>query len=447
LGGASLLRAATNDVSQLRTQLSAAENANDKPSIIELSRRIVAVAPNDGGAWESLARTQLEIEDFSRFAETLSAWEKAMKNPPAAIEDFRGDLCVHQKDYEGGERHYLAFIARNPSADDAADIYDKLANVCVEQGRWTDNASYRNKGIAAKDSSARRVNYACALLRLHKWDAAYAEMAKANRLESDGAEVKEWLPQFERLKDFLPQIKGVEAKIAKSPNDWHLLLSRAHFFTLAQRPLLALDDCEKASKLQPDSMQAQIQTGEALLDLKRDDEAAKLQISKTLARDVAGHVRDQSLGELATEESRLAQYPSDPEALSARARTLRQLNQDTLALADARAALAIDDRFANAHFEMAHALDELLDSKQALEHAVKATELSPDNALMWYYRGLLEAQRANFPAAVESQARSLAIRESAEALKAREEAERRIGKTQEADADLRRYNELKPPRQ
>ena len=60
--------------------------------------------------------------------------------------------------------------------------------------------------------------------------------------------------------------------------------------------------------------------------------------------------------------------------------------------------------------------------------------------------GLLEAQRASFSAAVESQTRSLSIRESAVALKAREEAERRIGKVQEADADLRRHNELEPPR-
>ena len=442
-----MLRAAAEDVSQLRAQLSAAEDADDKPSIIELSRRIVAIAPNDSEAWESLARTQLEIEDFDRFAETLDAWEKAVKKPPAAIEDFRGDLCAHQKDYKNAERHYLAFIARKPPPEDAADMYDKLADVCVEQGLWSENATYRAKAIAAKGSAARHVNYACALLRLHKWDAAYAEMAKGNKLAPDDTAVKEWLPQFERLQDFLPRIKAIEAQIAKAPNNSNLLLDRAHLFTLAQRPLLALDDCEKASKLQPQSMRARIQTAEALLDLNRDDDAAKLQVSKNLRREQAGHVSDQSLGELATEDSRLSQYPSDPEALSARSKTLRQLNQYTLALADARAALAIDEKFAKAHFEMAHDLDGLLDSKQALEHAVKATELEPDNPLMWYYRGLLEAQRANFSAAVESQTHSLAIRESAVALKAREEAERRIGKVQEADADLRRHNELEPPRQ
>ena len=447
LCGTHWLRAATDDLAQLRTQLAAAQNGDDKPAIIELSRRIAAADPNDSDAWESLARTQLEIEDFARFAETLAAWEKAVKKPAAAIEDFRGDLCAHEKDYKGAERHYLAFIARKPSASDAADMYDKLADLCVEQGRWTDTAAYRGKAIAAKDSAARRVDRACALLRLHQWDAAYAEMAKANKLEPDAVEVKEWMPQFERLRDFLPRIKTVEARIAKSPNEPNLLLERAHLFTLAQRPLLALDDCEKASRLQPVSMQARIQTAEALLDLKRDDDAAKLQVGKNLAREQNGHVSEQSLGELAEEDAIIAKSPGNAEPWAARSKTLRQLNEFTLALADARAALAADDKSAAAHFEMAHDLDGLGQTADALGHAIKATELAPANAVMWYYRGILEAQRANFSAAIESQTRSLAIRESTVALKAREESERRIGKLQEADTDLRRLNQLEPPPQ
>ena len=339
LCGTNWLRAAA-DVSQLRAQLSAAETADDKPSIIELSRRIVAIAPNDSDAWESLARTQLEIEDFDRFAETLDAWEKAVKKPAAAIEDFRGDLCAHQKDYKGAERHYLAFIARKPSASESRTCTTSSRICASSRDVGADNAAYRSKAIAAKDSAARRVDYACALLRLHKWDAAYAEMAKANKLEPDGAEVKEWMPQFERLQDYLSQIKTVEARIAKSPNEPSLLLERAHLFTLAQRPLLALDDCEKASKLQPASMRARIQTAEALLDLKRDDDAAKLQVSKNLAREQNGHVSDQSLGELAEEDSLIAKNPGDAEPLAARSKTLRQLNQYTLALADAGRARA-----------------------------------------------------------------------------------------------------------
>ena len=396
--GASLLHAAADDVSQLRKQLSAAQDADDKPSIIELSRRIVAIAPNDSEAWESLARTQLETEDFDRFARNTRCLGKSGEKAAGRDRRFSRRLVRAPKDYKNAERHYLAFIARKPAPEDAADMYDKLADVCVEQGLWSENATYRAKAIAAKRSAARHVNYACALLRLHKWDAAYAEMAKGNKLTPDDAAVKEWLPQFERLQDFLPRIKAIEAQIAKSPNDSNLLLDRAHLFTLAQRPLLALDDCEKVSKLQPQSMRARIQTAEALLDLNRDDDAAKLQVSKNLRREQEGHVSDQSLGELATEDSRLSQYPSDPEALSARSKTFRQLNQYTLALADARSALAIDEKFAKAHFEMAHDLDGLLDSKQALEHAVKATELEPDNPLMWYLsRNFLKRGALIFP--------------------------------------------------
>ena len=177
------MRAASSDVSRLHTQLSKAEEAGDKAAIIELSRRIVAIAPNDSDAWETLAQTQLDIEDLDRLAETLDAWQK-VRRPPAAIEDFRGDLCLKRKDYQNAERHWLAFLATKPRAAGAAMEYDKLADLCVTQARWADNAAYRTKAVAAEDSAVRRVFRACAFMRLHKWDAAYADMAKANKIDA-----------------------------------------------------------------------------------------------------------------------------------------------------------------------------------------------------------------------------------------------------------------------
>ena len=56
--------------------------------------------------------------------------------------------------------------------------------VCVTQARWADNAAYRTKAIAAEDSAVRRVFRACAFMRLHKWDAAYADMAKAIKIDA-----------------------------------------------------------------------------------------------------------------------------------------------------------------------------------------------------------------------------------------------------------------------
>jgi len=43
----------------LRDQLKNAQVAEDKRTIIELSQRIVAIAPNDSKTWDTFAQTQL----------------------------------------------------------------------------------------------------------------------------------------------------------------------------------------------------------------------------------------------------------------------------------------------------------------------------------------------------------------------------------------------------
>jgi tetratricopeptide (TPR) repeat protein len=272
-------------------------------------------------------------------------------------------------------------------------------------------------------------------------------MAKANKMDATDPQVKEWLPQFERLQQFLPRIKALDTQIAKSTNDpaiAGLLLDRARLFTLAGRPLLALDDAERAFKLQPASMRARIQTAEALLDVDRDDDAAKLEVSKYLRRGEDKHVSEQALRELGALDSHLVQIPKDIDTLIARAKILRELRQSTLALADANAALGINDKSAAAQFEAAQDLDPLGHQKEALLHVRVATELDPHDSAKWFFRGVLERQRADFVEAIASQTRSIEISGSRVALSEREQCERRIGKVAEADADLRRIQELAP---
>ena len=447
------------ELQQLREQLNKAQDAEDKPAIIELSRRIVAIAPNDSETWDTLAQTQLESDDLDGLERTLDQWQKAVRRPPAAIEDFRAGLCFKRKDYQCAEQHWLAFIATKPPRADVATDYDNLAELCAAQARWADHAAYRTKAIAAQDIAARRVLCAVAFLRLHNWDAAYAEMAKANKMDATDPQVKEWLPQFERLQKFLPRIKPLDVQIAKSPNDpavAGLLLERARLLILAGRPLLAIDDAERAFKLQPASMRARIELAEALLDAGEAENAAKLEVDRYLRRGEdklataspsrGGHVSDEASRELGTLDARLYANPKDADALVARAKILRDLRQFTLALADANAALAVNDKSAAAHFEAAQDLDGLDREKEALVHARIATELDPHHSNMWFFRGLLERQRADFAGAVASQTRSIEISESLVALSEREQCERRIGKTAEADADLRRIQALAPQR-
>jgi tetratricopeptide (TPR) repeat protein len=444
LVGTVLRAAEAPELQQLRIQLKTAQEAEDKPAIIELSRRIVAIAPNDSNTWETLAQTQLDNEDLDSLERTLDAWQKSFRRSPPAIDDFRASLCFERKDYQCAEQHWLAFIATKPSAADVATDYDNLAELCAAQARWADNAAYRTKAIAAQDTPARRVSRACALLRLHKWDAAYADMAKANKMDATDPQVKAWLPQFERLQQFLPRIKRLDTQIAKSPNDVGLLLDRARLFTLAGRPLPALDDAERAFKIEPASMRARIQTGEALLEVDRADDAAKLDISGDLIRGKDRPVTDNVLRELGQVDSRLQQNPKDIDALVARAKILGQLRQFTLSLADANAALLIDGKSAAAHFEAARDLDALDREREALSHARIATQVDPNDSTKWFLRGVLERQRADFTEAIASQTRSIEINESRIALSEREQCERRVGKTTEADADFRRIQELAP---
>jgi tetratricopeptide (TPR) repeat protein len=435
---------AAADISPLRSSLAAAEKAEDQPAIIELSRRLVDANSHDSAAWEKLARALFAQKDYARCNATLDTWEKASKPPAAAIEELRGDVGFAQKDTKGAERHWLAFIARKPAATDAAATLDSLADLCVDQSRWRENAEFRKRAVAAEVTAARRVALATALLRLRQWDAALKEMQRANALDAGDTQVTEWLPQFERLQKFLPRIKGLDAQVSKMPTNAALLLDRARLLTLAERPLLALDDCQQALKLQPNSLRARVQTAEALQDSERGAEAAKLGVSHDLARTDGNHVSEKALRDLAAKDLLVAQNPGRPEPLAARSKALRDLRQFTLALADAQAALAIDANSAAGHFEAAHDLDGLGRTKEALVHIRRAVELNPNDAVAWYYRGVIEAHRADFAAAIESQTRSLAIHESAVALREREKCARRLGSVAQADADLRRVQELEP---
>jgi tetratricopeptide (TPR) repeat protein len=438
------LPCAAADTSQLRNGLDAAEKAEDQPAIIELARRLVDANPHESAAWEKLSRALFAQKDYTRCNATIDAWEKAVKPAAAAIEDLRGDVCFAQKDTKAAERHWLAFIARKPKASDAAATLDSLADLCVDQSRWRENAEFRKRAVAAEVTAARRVALATALLRLRQWDAAFKEMQRANALDAGDAQVTEWLPQFERLQKSLPRIKALDAQIAKAPTNAALWLDRARLLTLAERPLLALDDCQQALKLQPASLRARVQTAEALQDTESGDEAAKLGVSHDLVRGDGNHVSEKALRDLGAKDLLVAQNPGRAEPLAARSKVLRDLRQFTLALADAEAALAIDGNSAAAHFEAAHDLDGLGRTKEALVHIRRAAELNPTDAVIWFYRGVIEAHRADYAAAIQSQTRSLAIHESAVALRERERCARRVGSVAPADTDLRRAEELEP---
>ncbi|MFL6530033.1 MAG: hypothetical protein ACJ8KX_06145 [Chthoniobacterales bacterium] len=438
------LCSAATDNTDLRRQLAGAQQADNKPATVELARRIIESAPADAKTWETLIRTGLNLLEAERCAAWLDQWQQRAK-PPPVIEDLRGDVCLDREDFAGAEQHWRAFLNAKITSNERALTLGKLADLFVKQKRWSDAAEARSRVVAARDTPANRAALAAALLRIQRWDAASAEIKRANARDAADETVKQWLPHFEALAKYLPRIKQLDAEIANQPQNAALLLDRARLLTLSDLPLAALLDGERAMSLQPNSMRARVQTAESFLDADQPDGAAKLQISRKLVRGTGNHVSEHSLDGLSSADAALVQNPRDTEALVSRAKVLRDLNQFTLALAEAQAALAVEDKSAAAHSEAAHALDGLERTSEAVEQIRRATEFNANDAVYWYYRGVLEAQRANFSGAVDAQTRSLAVRESLVALQEREQCERRIGKVTEADADLARIAQLSAP--
>jgi tetratricopeptide (TPR) repeat protein len=438
------LQASEADVKVLRKQLQAAEDASDNSAIVELSRRIVEMDPNDSETWETLANKQLELEDLDRCAATLDAWQTRVRPRPAVIDNIRGDLALSRKDNRAAEHYWRLYIGADPAA---TDTLEKLAKLSESAGDWAAAASWRTRALAQDKTVAGLMARANDYLELRAWDKSFADVNKANSIDASDAAVKDALPSFEFLRKFLPPIKALDAQIAKSPDAPLLWMDRAHLFILANRPHLALEDAEHAMKLAPEMRRARIQAGEALWDLGRGKEAAALDVSYNLKRDKNNHVSEEALRALGAADSLVLNNPGQAEPFVVRANALRQINQDKLALADTEFALKLDPGSTSAQLQAAQALDSLGRLREAIAHAERATQLNPNDPVSWYYCGLLEAKRANFAAAIECQSRSLAIRKSSAALLEREKCERRIGRIADAELDAQRRNQLPTPQE
>ena len=83
-----------------------------------------------------------------------------------------------------------------------------------DAGALADNAAYRTKAIAAEDSAVRRVFRACAFIVCN--GRCLCRHGKANKIDASDSQVKEWLPQFERLQSSCPNQRWTpDRKIAK----------------------------------------------------------------------------------------------------------------------------------------------------------------------------------------------------------------------------------------
>jgi tetratricopeptide (TPR) repeat protein len=439
------LRVTAAGLQEWRAQLKLAQDAADSDAEIELARRIVAADPRDTDAWTTLVESQIKVEDYDRAFVSLQNWQNVTKPEPAAIDSYRGDIYLAKVMPVDAERAWRSSLKIDPHD---YLVLSKLADLLETESRWDEVLALRTQAADVKPTAALIAARAGALLNVHQWDAAIAQIRKANDLDATDPTVQQWLPKIELLATRRSEIMKYDGQLRSAnpadPKLVHPLLDQAQVFMEIGEPLLALANSKRALAIDPGSVRARIQCGEAELALKKPLDAAKFRVSHTLNRDNAGLVDKKVLHELDARDAAVHRNPGKPAPLAARSKTLRSLDQYVLALDDAQAALALDANSPDAQFEMGHDLDALGRSKEALPHIIRATELRPNDPVAWYYRGVVEANRSDFNAAIASQTRSLAIHESKVALRARIDAKLRLCLSAQATADLQRLNKAYP---
>ena len=435
-----LAAGAGDDRKDLERQLSAAEQSDppDHAAIAEISRRILLIDPHDQAMWEKRVRALFNLWELKECGEALDAWNREDKPIQPAATDLAGDLADAEEKYDHALQFWNSYVSLQPRATKA---YEKIAWLYEREKRWDKADETLAKLIAVEDSAARRVWRARCRMELRRWDDAVADINKSNQFDAKDGTVKKWLPEFETLEKSLSKIKALDRKIASAKRpDAALLLDRGQLLSDVERYDLALQDADAALAAMPGSRRAILQKGRSLVSLASGDDAAKLRF--IAANDNFTEKALQTIGAL---DAKIEAKPGNAALLTARARACSDIEQYGLALEDAREAVKLDPKSADALVELGFAEMKLDDPRKASKDFTRATELDPRNTVAWRSLGELAMDRADYPVAIDNFTRSLKLHESPAVLQKRELCYRYSGHKKEADDDLRLRQKLTGP--
>ncbi|MEP6809744.1 MAG: tetratricopeptide repeat protein [Chthoniobacterales bacterium] len=308
----------------------------------------------------------------------------------------------------------------------------ELVQLHHRQQQWPEEEAALSQLLALEDTAADHVQRALVRRRLHRWPEAIEDVRRAQALQPEAPEVRAATKLFGQVGKFLTGIQDLDARLASAPEDDHLLADRALLLLRSGDPELALADGEAASKIAPWAMRPRLFAGLALIALDRKKEARATGINPQFQLD---SLTPEALESISRLDAEISVERTNPEFYLSRAWQLNDLGQPALALEDAESALRFDPKSAGALAEIAYAESKLGRTDEAFAHIQQATELDPNLATAWNYRGELEMALGQFEPAIESLTRALTLNQTPDALEKRAECYARLGQTEKAAAD------------
>jgi tetratricopeptide (TPR) repeat protein len=429
-------RGASREKRALRIELRDALRTHEYGKAVELARRLLKLDSQDNGTWDRLVQAEFGLRDPAGIKQALEEWRRAVSKPSTNLDEYTGELALEQHDLAGAVQAWkkvLAVDAKN------IRVLEKIARAEKAQQHWTEENGAWTTYLEVQDGAVARINRALCRRRLHRWQDAFEDLKRAQELAPDDPEVQRGGKLFEQMGKFLADIREVDTALAVSPNDPGLLADRALMFLRSEDFELALEDAESAAKLGPWAMRPKLFQAMALIELGRSDECEKLAVQKFIRLDTLSAEFLETISRL---DSEISVERSNAELYVARAWQLNEIGQPALALQDAENAARLEQKSAGACAECSYALMKLGRAQEALVQIKRATELDPNFATAWQYRGELEMERGETLSAIESLSHALDSNQTAIALQKREQCYRRLGLLVKAEQDHRALEEL-----
>jgi tetratricopeptide (TPR) repeat protein len=426
----------TKEEKALRAELREALHEHSYEKAAGVARRLLKLTPQDNGTWDRLVQAEFGRRDLTIVKQTLDEWQRVVKKPSSNLEEYRGDLAAAQREPSMAVQSWSKVLAVDSKN---TRVLEKIARLEKSQQHWMEENSAWTAHIAVQDNALARINRALCARRLHRWHEALEDLHRAQELAPDDPEVLRAGKLFEQVERFLADIRELDAGLALAPDDPGLLADRALLFLRCGDFELALEESEASAKNGPWAMRPKLFQAIALIDLGRADECEKLAVQKFIRLEALSPEFLETMGRL---DSEISAERNNAELYVARAWQLNEIGQPALAAQDAETAAGLDSKSAGACAEWSYALTKLGRAQDALQQIKRATELDPNFATAWQYRGELEMERGETLSAIDSLTHALETSQTVVALQKREQCYRRLGLLVKADQDHKALEEL-----
>ena len=413
----------------MRVQLKKAQRREAYEQIAPIARKILEFAPQDNKVWAALAQAQLETGDMEGIRKTLEEWRRRVERPSPKLDEYDGNVAHHEKDFSRALHLWQRSLSAKPKN---VRVLQKIAQLQHAQKHWPEENNALSAIIAIRDNAAVRAARALCRRHLHDWDGAVKDFQRARELAPDDPDVQRCVKIFDRLTKFIDPDKRVRRAMRRSAERWKP--SRRSRAPLSSKRGCGAGTGRCGGRRETCSwaVRPRLFRALALIALNRIEECEKLFVRKTFATRRANARISETISRL---DSAISVERQNADLYASRAWQLNEIGQPALALQDGETGLRFDIKAASACAEAGYALMKMDRPHEAFEKAKRATELDPNFAAAWQYRGELEMVRGDHVSAVESLTRALAINQTPIALQKREECYRRLGLTAKADQD------------